>query len=184
VWRSYQLDDRHESSFDDILVRSVMRNHRMSEAEASDVAVHVHATLREAAAREGLLYSPEKAAAVNTFDAHRLLHLAAERGLADAAVKRLQEAHLADGLPLGDPETLALLVAGTGVDLDEARSVALGDAYADAVLEDRERAASLGIAGVPFFLFDERYAVSGAQAARWLLAAMHHCWAAGRVPQA
>jgi len=51
------------------------------------------------------------------------------------------------------------------------------EAYADAVLEDRERADRLGAGGVPFFLFDERYAVSGAQSASWLPAAMRHCWA-------
>jgi predicted DsbA family dithiol-disulfide isomerase len=183
IWRSFQLDDLHESSYGDILVRNVMRNHRMTHAEASGVAVHVHATLTEAAEREGLIYRPESAGAVNTFDAHRMLHLAAEDGVGDAAVKRLQAAHLSEGLPISDPETLALLMAGVGVDLDKARSVARSDLYADAVIEDRERAASLGIAGVPFFLFDERYAVSGAQSARWLLAAMRHCWASERVIQ-
>jgi predicted DsbA family dithiol-disulfide isomerase len=183
VWRSFQLDDLHESSYNDILVRSVMRNHRMTEAEAASVAGSVHATLTEAAGREGLAYHPETAIPVSTFDAHRMVHLAAEHDVAELAVKRLQEAHLAEGLPIGDPETLAALIAGVGVDLDEARSVALGEEYGDAVLEDRDRAATLGIAGVPFFLFDERYAVSGAQSARWLLSAMRHCWASQRVPQ-
>jgi len=155
----------------------------MSRAEALDVALQVHATLTDAAAREGLIYRPDHAAPVNTFDAHRMLQLAAAHGVGDAAVKRIQHAHFAEGLPIGDGETLASLVAGVGVDLDQARSVALGDDYADAVLEDRDRAARLGVGGVPFFLFDQRYAVSGAQSARWLLAAMSHCWAPQRVYQ-
>jgi predicted DsbA family dithiol-disulfide isomerase len=146
------------------------------------VTVHVHATLKDAAAREGLIYRSENLAPVNTFDAHRMLHLAASHGLGDAAVKRIQEAYFAEGMAIGDPETLALLVADVGVDVDEARAVASGDAYADAVREDRERAAKLGVAGVPMFLFDERYAVTGAQSANWLLAAMRHCWAPEPVP--
>lgn len=177
IWRGFQLDPVRERSFEEILVHSVMRNHGMSHAEAVSVAVHVRATLTEAAAREGLVYRPEGTAPVNTFDAHRMLHLAGAHGSADAAVRRLHEAYFAEGKPIGDPETLALLVAGVGVGLDEARSVAFSDEYADAVLEDRERAARLGVGGVPFFLFDERYAVSGAQSASWLLAAMRHCWA-------
>jgi predicted DsbA family dithiol-disulfide isomerase len=177
IWRGFQLDPVRERSFDEILVRSVMRNHRMTRAEAQQVAVHVHATLAEAAAREGLLYSPETARPVNTFDAHRMLHLASAHGVGDAAVKHIQKAYFADGMAIGDPETLAELVAGVGVDLGEARSVAFGDHFADAVFEDRERAARLGVGGVPYFLFDERYAVSGAQSASWLLAAMRHGWA-------
>jgi predicted DsbA family dithiol-disulfide isomerase len=112
----------------------------MTEAEAEAVAGSVHATLTEAAGREGLAYHPETAIPVSTFDAHRMVHLAAEHDVAELAVKRLQEAHLAEGLPIGDPETLAALIAGVGVDLDEARSVALGEEYGDAVLEDRDRA--------------------------------------------
>ncbi|HWF51530.1 MAG TPA: DsbA family oxidoreductase [Solirubrobacteraceae bacterium] len=181
VWRGFQLDTRRERSYAEILVRRMMRNHGMSRAEALDVTVHVQATLADAAAREGLAYQPATARPVNTFDAHRMLHLAAEHGRCHAAVRRIQQAYFADGMAIGDPETLAMLVAGVGVDLDEARLVALGDAYSDAVLEDRERAESLGIGGVPFFLFDERYAVSGAQSARWLLAAMRHCWSPQRV---
>jgi predicted DsbA family dithiol-disulfide isomerase len=177
IWRSFQLDTRRERSFEEILVQSVMRNHGMSRTEALAVAVHVQATLADAAGREGLAYQPATARPVNTFDAHRMLHLAAEYGRCEAAVKRIQQAYFADGMAIGDPETLAMLVAGVGVDADEARVVACGDAYSDAVLEDRERAESLGVGGVPFFLFDERYAVSGAQSARWLLAAMRHCWA-------
>jgi predicted DsbA family dithiol-disulfide isomerase len=184
IWRGYQLDPLRERSFEEILVQSVMGHHRMGREEAIDVAAHVQVTLRDAAAHEGLIYHPASATPVNTFDAHRILHLAAEYGVCAAAVKRIQEAYFAEGLEIGRPETLATLAAEVGVDADEARSVALSDAFAGAVLDDRERAARLGVGGVPFFLFDERYAVSGAQSARWLLAAMRHCWASAPVHHA
>jgi predicted DsbA family dithiol-disulfide isomerase len=183
VWRGFQLDPMCARSFEEILVDSVIRNHGMSRAEAASVATHVCGTLAQAAAREELRYRPEVAGPVNTFHAHRMIHLAGAYGLADAAVRRIHEAYFAEGAPIGDRETLAMLVAGVGVDLDEARSVAFGEDYTDAVLDDRERAARLGVGGVPFFLFDERYAVSGAQSASWLLAAMRHCWAFELVPQ-
>ncbi|HWF73252.1 MAG TPA: DsbA family oxidoreductase [Solirubrobacteraceae bacterium] len=184
IWRGFQLDPTRARSFEDILVHSVIRNHRMSRSEAVDVAAHVQATLKDSAAREGLIYHPATARPVNTFDAHRMLHLAAEYGVGDAAVRRIQEAYFAEGMAISDPDTLAALVTEVGVDADEALAVAYGDAYGDDVLEDRERAARLGVGGVPFFLFDERYAVSGAQSARWLLAAMRHCWASRPVPHA
>jgi len=184
TWRGFQLDPFRARSFEEILVHSVIGNHRMSRAEAMDVAAQVQVTLKDAAAREGLTYNPATAAPVDTFDAHRMLHLAADYGVGGAAVKRIQEAYFAEGMAIGDPDVLATLVAEVGVDLDEADSVAHGDAFADAVLEDRARAARLGVGGVPFFLFDERYAVSGAQSARWLLAAMRHCWASAPVKSA
>ena len=104
-----------------------------------------------------------------------MVHLAATHGLGDVAVKRIQEAYFADGLQIADRETLALLLAEVGVDLDEARTVALGSAYADAVVADRERADELGVGSVPFFVFDERWVVSGAQSAWWVLEMLRRC---------
>jgi predicted DsbA family dithiol-disulfide isomerase len=184
VWRSFQLDAVRARSFEEILVRSVMRNHRVPRTEALTAAAHVQGTLSDAASREGLIYHPEAMAPVDTFHAHRMLHLAGAYGLADAALKRIQAAYFAEGLPVGDRETLVALLASVGIDREEALTVAFGDGYTDAVLEDRERATSLGVGGVPYFLFDEFYAVSGAQSANWLLAAMRHCWASQPVHHA
>src|SRR5271155_717017 len=92
-----------------------------------------------------------------------------QHDLGDPAVTRIQEAYFAEGMHVGDPESLAILVAGLGIDFEESRSVALGDAYAYAVVQDRAQAAALGITTVPFFLFGERYALSGVHSSRWLL---------------
>jgi predicted DsbA family dithiol-disulfide isomerase len=109
--------------------------------------------------------------------AHRMVHLAAAHDLGDAAVRGIQQLYFAEGIGIDDPERLEILVAGLGIDLDESSSVAHGDAYADAVLEDQARAAALGVATVPFFLFGERYALSGVRSQRWLLEALKHSWA-------
>jgi predicted DsbA family dithiol-disulfide isomerase len=103
--------------------------------------------------------------------------LAAAHDLGDAAVRRIQRAYFAEESEIADPERLGLLVAGLGIDFEESSSVALGDAYADAVLEDQARAAALGVATVPFFLFGQRYALAGVRSARWLLEALKHSWA-------
>jgi predicted DsbA family dithiol-disulfide isomerase len=176
VWRSFQLAPGNERSFDELLVQAVMRNHRMTRVDAVEVVGDVHARLVEAAADEGLLYDPAMAGPIDTFAAHRMLHLAAARGLCGAAVQRIQRAYFAEGMPIGHPGTLAMLLAEVGVDHEEARSVALGDAFEDAVHDNRDRAEQRGISSVPFFLFDERLAVSGAQSAWWLLMMMRRCW--------
>jgi predicted DsbA family dithiol-disulfide isomerase len=175
VWRSFQLDVARGRSFSEILVERVMYNHRMTRGESADVADDVHSRLREVAAREGLVYRPEIAGPVDTFDAHRMLHLAAANGVGGPAIKRIQRAYFEEGVPIGDAQTLAMLVADVGIDREEARSVAYGDAYADAVLDDRDRAEQRGIWSLPFFVFDKRYAVSGAQSPTWLLEVMTRC---------
>jgi predicted DsbA family dithiol-disulfide isomerase len=76
----------------------------------------------------------------DTFTAHRMLQLAAAHGVADLAVERIQSAYFEHGTAIDDRESLALLVAETGIDPDTARSVAFGDTYADAVFADRDRA--------------------------------------------
>jgi len=129
------------------------------------------------AAAEGLSFRFTVAQSGNTFDAHRLLHLAADRGLGDAAKERLLAAYFAEGEPIGDPETLVRLVAEVGVAADEAGAVLQSDAYAEAVRADEREAAMLGISGVPFFVVDGRYGISGAQSAELIASALEQAWA-------
>jgi predicted DsbA family dithiol-disulfide isomerase len=176
VWRSFQLDVLSGSSFDELLVRGVMRNHRMKRADAEDVAATVNTKLREAAARAGLVYEPRTTTPGNTFAAHRTLQLAAAHGIADLAVERIQRAYFQHGMAIDDYESLAILASEMGIDPDIARSVAFGDSYADAVFADRDRAERRGIWSVPFFVCDDRFVVSGAQSSRWLHEMMRRCW--------
>jgi predicted DsbA family dithiol-disulfide isomerase len=176
AWRSFQLDVLSGRSFDELLALDVMRNHRMKRADATDVAVTVLTKLREAAARAGLVYEPGTTTPGNTFAAHRMLQLAAGHGTADLAVERMQRASFEQGMAIDDRESLALVVAEVGIDPDAARSVAFGDAYADAVFADRDRAERRGIWSVPFFICDDRFGVSGAQSPRWLHEMMRRCW--------
>jgi len=139
-----------------------------------------HAHLTELAAAEGLEYHLDRTRGGNTFDAHRVIALAAEHGLGEAAMERIMRGYFTESEAVGDHETLVRLVADAGVDPEAARAVLSGDAYADAVRADELLGARMGIRGVPFFVLDRRYGVSGAQPAELLVQALDTAWAAAQ----
>jgi predicted DsbA family dithiol-disulfide isomerase len=108
----------------------------------------------------------------NTFDAHRLAHMARSAGLEDAAVERLFKAYFTDGLALADHETLVRLGGEIGLDPDAVRAMLAGDDFAADVQAEADEALGLGIQGVPCFVIDRRYAVSGAQPPELILQAL------------
>jgi predicted DsbA family dithiol-disulfide isomerase len=126
---------------------------------------------------EGLDLNFDTSLTVNTLDAHRLLHLAADLGVGDAAKERLLRAHFTEGADLSDPETLVRLAGEAGVDADRAREVLAGTEYADAVRADIELAQAFGATGVPFFVIDRKYGISGAQPAEAFLQALRTAYA-------
>jgi len=124
-------------------------------------------------AQEGLAYDFDRVRIVNTFDAHRLAHLAESAGLGGAMHERLLRANLIEGETLDDHETLVRLGAEVGVDEGDARRVLGGDEYAAAVEEDGRQARALGATGVPFFVLDRKYGISGAQPVEAFLQTLH-----------
>ncbi len=130
-----------------------------------------------AGAADGLDLRFDRARPGNTFAAHRLLHLALERGVQDTMKERLLAATFTEGAAIGDPEVLEALAVEVGLGADEVRSVLEGDTYAAEVRNDERRAAALGITGVPFFVVDATYGVSGAQPPDVLLGMLEEAWA-------
>ncbi|WP_281196099.1 DsbA family oxidoreductase [Microtetraspora malaysiensis] len=119
----------------------------------------------QAAAEDGLEFDFERAVQANTFEAHRLIWLAQRAGRGAEAVDRLFRAYFQEGLDVGDPETLAKLAAELGVtDTGEG---------AEEVRAELADARDLGISGVPLFLFEGQFAVSGAQPVETLVAALN-----------
>jgi predicted DsbA family dithiol-disulfide isomerase len=125
----------------------------------------------------GLNLRFENTLTVNTFDAHRVLHLAADAGLAGEAKERLLHAHFTEGADLSDHQTLARLAGEAGVPPDRARAMLASDEYADAVRADIDEARALGANGVPFFVIDRKYGISGAQPAEVFLRALQQAQA-------
>lgn len=135
------------------------------------------------AAADGIEMRFDRVRAGNTFDAHRLLHLAAERGVQGELKERFLRAYFTEGEPIGDPEALVRLAADAGVDPDEAQAVLASDAHAAEVRADEARAASLGIHGVPFFVLGGRFAVEGAQPADTMLHVLERAWSEAPKPE-
>lgn len=112
---------------------------------------------------EGLVIDNEHAIQANTFDAHRLGQLARAEGKSADFTALLYKAHFSEGTDLGDHASLLKLAEEAGLDQDAAKAVLQGDTFAKEVRRDEEMAREIGIGGVPFFVFNEKYAVSGAQ---------------------
>lgn len=131
-----------------------------------------HDRLRALTAAEGLPFAPEKALSINTRDAHRVIELAEPAGVQDAVVERFFRAQHAEGRDLADHDTLAELAGEAGLDSAAVRDLLATDQGVAEVEEQGARARALGISGVPFFLFEGRWGVSGAQSAETLEAAL------------
>ena len=112
----------------------------------------------------------------NSFDAHRLLHLARDRNLQPVLAERLFRAYLTEGLEIGEPDVLTTLAVEVGLDRGEVEGVVSSDAYAPDVRADEEEARQRGIRGVPYFVFGPRHVVSGAQPTATLLDTLTRAW--------
>ncbi len=121
--------------------------------------------MTEMAAAEGITFDFSRVKHANTRRAHRVLHLAKAEGVQPAVQERLFRAYFAEGADMSDPETLAALGAEAGLDPAAVRAALDDEALGAAVDSDITRAQMLGISGVPFFLLDQKYGVSGAQPA-------------------
>lgn len=140
-------------------------------------ALAMNAQITGLAREVGLDYRLEVAVPANTFDAHRLLHLAADRGVQEALEERLFRAYFTEGADVADQDTLARLAGEIGLMTSEVRTVlADPDAYAAAVRADIDDAAQLGATGVPFYVIDRRYGVSGAQPTELFGQALTQAW--------
>lgn len=135
-----------------------------------------HAQLTSRGAQSGLDYRFEDVLMVNTLDAHRMIHLAKAHGQETAMVKRLFRAEFTDTLNLADHTVLADLAAELGLDRAEAVTALETGAYEKDIQADIATARQLGISGVPFFVFDNRRAVSGAQPIETFRKALDLIW--------
>ena len=172
-WRSFELDPSSPRSEDVPMSEILQRKYGMTEEQADQA----NRRMTELAASLGLEYHLDQVRRGNTFDAHRLIHLAAEHGRGDAMKERLLAAYFTEGRPVGDLDTLAELAAEVGLDADEVEATLHSDRYAAEVRDDEAMASSLGASGVPFFVIDGTYGISGAQGADVILQAMERAWA-------
>ena len=171
-WRAFELDPRAPAIRDGDALERLARKYGIS----LDQARAAQARMTEAAATEGLSYNLADARSGNTFDAHRLIHLAGERGCQDLVKERLLSLYLCEGQAIGDRDVLVRAGLEGGLDGDEVRKLLESDDYAEAVRADERMAEELDIAAVPFFVIDGKYGIPGAQEPQLLLRALRRAW--------
>jgi len=158
-WKSFELDPTTPRDVETPLIEALARKYGTSLEGAQEMIDRMEGV----GADEGIDFRFEEAKPANTFDAHRLLHFAKSEGLGDEIKERLLLAYFTEGRDITDRETLVDLGEEIGLDAEEIRAVLLSDAYATEVRSDELRARQIGVRGVPFFVIDEKYGVSGAQ---------------------
>lgn len=173
VWRAFELDPsapraRQPQNYAERLAAKYGR----TRAQAQQMIDRMVETARA----DGIEMDFEHIQPGNTFDAHRLVHLALDRGKQDALKERLFRAYLGEGRSMSDPDTLRSLATEVGLAEDEVSAVLATNQYAREVRADEEEARALGIHGVPFFVLANRYAIEGAQPAELILSALERAW--------
>lgn len=173
VWKSFELDPEAPASADENTFAMLQRRYGISEQEARQRVEGVVARGKAI----GLRFDFDRARISGSFDAHRLLQWAESKGKGDAMMGRLFEGYFVEGLLISDRTVLARLAAEAGLDRAEAERMLAGDTFIRQVRTDEREARAFGISGVPFFAFDRRFAVSGAQTSETFLGALEKAWA-------
>jgi len=171
-WRSFELDPSAPAVRDEPYLDRLAAKYRMSLPEADALIDR----MIEAGAQNGVVLRFDKARPANTFDAHRLLHLGAERGMQPELKEGLLRATFTKGAQIAEHDVLVGVAVDAGLDAGEVRTVLEGDAFASEVRTDEQRAADLGITSVPFFVMGG-IGVAGAQPPDVLLEVLEEAWA-------
>lgn len=158
-WRSFQLQPQ--------LVTDASRriNEYLAATKGMPLAQveQMQARVQEMGAGEGIAFAMDRVVVANTFNAHRLLQWAQAEGRGDAMKERLMRAYFEEGANVDDADTLRALAVEAGLDSAQAATLLAGDGFADEVRRDIAEARQQRISGVPFFVLDRAYAISGAQ---------------------
>ena len=175
-WKSFQLDATFKASADDNMVDHLAEKY----GKEKDWAQGMLDNMTQNAKNAGLDFHFEKAILANSFNAHRLLHLAKKYHLANDLEELLFKAYLTEGKNINDNNTLKELGLSVGLNAVEIDEVLSSDAYGKDVKQDIQNANAIGVQGVPFFVFDNKYAVSGAQPATAFLEILQKAWDEGK----
>ncbi len=172
TWRSFELDPTAPAA------REKSGAEHLAEKYGTTVekAREMEDGMAQTAKGDGLDFHFETLRGGNTFDAHRVLHLAHERGVQDATKERFMRAYLTEGELMSDHPTLARLAGEAGLDPEEVATVLASDRYADAVRADEQLAAGFGASAVPFFVVDRAIGASGAHPPEQLLQLLQQGW--------
>ena len=159
VFKSFELDPSSKKKFDGNIHEIIAKKYNIpvEQAKASNNQIVAQAKAI------GLNYNFDDLIPTNTFDAHRIVHYAKTKGKANELSERILKAYFVDSLNISDHKVLASLALEVGLSIDKALNILESDQYGEDVRKDEETASKLKISGVPYFVINNKYAVSGAQ---------------------
>ena len=172
TWRSFELDPEAPAERTGDRAEHLAGKYGMSVEQAREA----ERQMTETAAGDGLQFRLDVARAGNTFDGHRLVHLAKAHGRQDEMKERLLHAYFSEGELISDHATLARLAQEVGLPADEVRETLASDRYGAEVREDERTAHGFGISAVPTFVVDRRLGASGAHPPEALLSLLDQGW--------
>lgn len=175
-WKSFQLDAGFIPSSDDNLAEHLADKY----GRDIDWAQTMLENTTQNAKTAGLDFHFEKSVMANSHNAHRLLHLAKKYQLANELKELLFKAYFTDGKDLNNLETLTELGIAVGLEAEIVAQVLHSNAYSQEVKQDIQQAGAIGVQGVPFFVFDNKYAISGAQPTTTFLQTLEKAWQEGQ----
>lgn len=158
-WKSYQLNPEYHNTTNESLYDYLAKAKGMTVEQAKQMTRNVV----EMASHAGLALDFDRSVPANSFDAHRFLHLAKSKGLQNEAEEALFHAHFMEGKDIADKETLSAIGEALGLSKEETATILESDNFAQEVKYDIYESQQFGIRGVPYFVFDQKYALSGAQ---------------------
>ncbi|GAA3918467.1 DsbA family oxidoreductase [Hymenobacter algoricola] len=171
-WRSFELDPNMRTNPAQTIHELLAERKGMSVAQGRQM----NTQMAEHAATVGLAFNFDKTIPANTFNAHRLIHLAAAHQLQDAMKERILRAYFTEGANIDDPATLTRLAAELALPAAEVQQLLASDLYAQDVRHDEYQARQIGVRGVPYFVFADTYAVSGAQPSELFQEVLEKVW--------
>lgn len=172
IYRSFELDPSSARDVNQNVHEMLAAKYNMSPEKAREM----NQGLVGQAQSVGLVFHFDSLILTNTFDAHRLAHFAAKHGRMKEMTEQLLKAYFTDSKHIGDHEVLTALAVEVGLDKAAVTQVLAGDEFTAEVRSDEQEASKLNIRGVPFFVINRKYAISGAQASEVFLDAMQKAW--------
>lgn len=173
IWKSFQLQPDLKTDPSKNTLEHLAESKGWTMAYTKNAVSQVLRMAQEV----GLHYNFDKAVVANSFDAHRLSHYAAQHHKGDEMEEQLFKAYFIDGKNTADHATLTQLATEIGLNEREVKDVLSTNTYADAVRQDVYEASQVGVSGVPFFVFNNKYAVSGAQDSKVFLEVLQKSFA-------
>jgi len=174
-WHSYELDPNAETTPEISAYEYLADKYGRSK----EWAIETHEQVKETAAAIGLDFNFDISVVANSFDAHRLIQLAKSMGLGDEAEEQLFKAHFTDGVNISDHQSLVEIGVKIGLDKLSVQTMLSSTDFTDEVRYDENAAQTIGIKGVPFFIFNQKLAVSGAQSPETFLGALNQAFQKG-----